>query len=164
MRNRSILLVFVFFGLMAVSSPLFPEDEDEVDEESLEPIDCEMRFNFQAWSFFYHYGRGEGTVCCSNDQKVDVNLRTEGGGIINIGAYNIVDGYGEFSPVQTIGQIFGTYAATGGDIGLGDSMSGINMDKTKGGRVKLNLSGSGEGISAGFHYSNFTITPKEASQ
>src|SRR5882762_3879810 len=81
---------------------------------------CDLAFRLEAWSAFYKKGHGSGTITCGNGQRARVVINTRGGGI-TFGKSTIVDGHGEFTPVDSIRELFGDYAAAEAHAGAGKS-------------------------------------------
>ena len=119
---------------------------------------CEMSFRLEGWSAFYKTSHGTGRVTCDNGQARTVVLRTKGGGV-TFGASKIVNGHGEFSPVDDVREIYGDYANADVHAGAGKSADAQVVTK---GSVSLALSGKGRGINLGFAFGKFTITPSRA--
>ncbi len=116
--------------------------------------DCELRFNLSGWSAFYKTGSGTGTVTCDNGQSMAVKIRTKGGGI-TFGKTRITDGRGEFSGVNRMEEVLGTYATAEAHAGAGKSAKAQVMTK---GDVSLALAGKGEGWDLGVAFGKFVIS------
>lgn len=117
-------------------------------------IDCEMSFSMSGWSAFYKTSSGTGTVRCSNGQRMQVKIDSKGGGL-SFGKSRIADGRGEFSGVQRIEDVLGTYATAEAHAGAVKSAKAQVMTK---GEVSLALSGKGEGFDVGVAFGKFTIS------
>lgn len=115
--------------------------------------DCEMKFSLKGWSAFYKTAKGSGTVRCNNGQNMQVELSAKGGGI-TFGKSAIKNGRGEFSGVNDISEILGTYTA--GEAHAGASKSAKASAMTKG-NVNLALAGKGEGWDLGVAFGKFVI-------
>jgi len=115
---------------------------------------CEMRFTLSGWSVFYKSANGAGTITCNNGQKAKVSLSAKGGGL-TAGKYKIRDGYGKFSKVANISELFGDYAEGTADAGLVKASTAKAMTK---GEVSLALAGHGSGVDLGVSFGRFTIT------
>ena len=135
-------LVFLFFGAF-LHSP-----------EARGATHCTLAFTMKSWSVFYKSGHGSGTVTCDNGQTASVALRAKGGGI-TFGKSTIV-GRGEFSPVDNLREIYGSYSTAEGHAGAVKSASGQALSK---GDINLNLTGSGSGVDIGFDFGSFKINP-----
>ena len=116
---------------------------------------CTMDFRLEGWSAFYETAHGSGTITCDNGQRARVALRTKGGGV-TFGAQKIVDGYGEFSPVSEIRELYGDYANAKAHAGMGESSDAEVVTK---GTVSLAFSGKGHGVNVGIAFGKFTISP-----
>jgi hypothetical protein len=115
---------------------------------------CTMDFHLEGWSVFYKTSNGGGDITCDNGQKAHVALHTKGGGV-TIGAERIGDGYGEFSPVENLDELYGDYANAEAHAGMGKSSDAQVVTK---GTVSLALSGKGHGVNVGFAFGKFTIS------
>ncbi len=118
------------------------------------PLECQMRFSLAGWSAFYRTASGEGTVTCSNGQKLKVRIETRGGGI-TFGKSEIRDGLGKFSDVYDIEQVLGSYATAGAHAGATRSAQAQVLTK---GPVSLALSGKGNGWDLGVAFGKFTLS------
>jgi hypothetical protein len=116
---------------------------------------CQLEYSLDGWSVFYKEAVGDGVITCDDGQRARVDLETRGGGI-TFGRSRIVDGFGDFSPVVEIDDLFGDYADAEAHAGLGASTSAHVVTK---GAVSLTLSGRGNGVDLGFAFGRFTITP-----
>lgn len=119
--------------------------------------DCEMEFNLSGWSAFYKTASGEGTITCDNGQKAKVTLSSKGGGI-TFGRSKIKDGKAEFSEVDDISDIFGTYVQAEAHAGASKSAKASAMTK---GEVSMSFAGTGEGVDVGISFGKFTIERAE---
>ena len=117
---------------------------------------CEMRFTLSGWSAFYKTASGSGTITCDNGQKANVHLSAKGGGL-TAGKYKIRDGYGKFSEVGDISELFGTYAQGGAEAGAGKSSTAQVVTK---GEVSLALAGHGTGVNLGVSFGKLTISKR----
>jgi hypothetical protein len=117
---------------------------------------CEMRFTLSGWSAFYKTASGSGTITCDNGQTAKVQLSSKGGGL-TAGKYKIRDGYGKFSEVEDISELYGTYAQGGAEAGAGKSSTAQVVTK---GEVSLALAGSGTGVNLGVSFGKLTISKK----
>lgn len=118
------------------------------------PLECQMRFSIAGWSAFYRTASGEGTVTCSNGQKLKVRIETRGGGV-TFGKSEIRDGLGKFSEVYDIEQVLGSYATAGAHAGATRSAEAQVLTK---GPVSLALSGKGSGWDLGVAFGKFTLS------
>lgn len=117
---------------------------------------CEMRFTLSGWSLGYKTAHGRGRITCENGQKADVSLDAKGGGL-TAGKTKIREGYGKFSQVADISEVFGSYAQAAADAGAVKSSTATAMTK---GTVSLALAGHGTGIDLGISFGKFTISPR----
>ena len=115
---------------------------------------CEMRFTLSGWSAIYKTASGIGTITCDNGEKAKVNLNGKGGGL-TAGKYKIRDGYGKFSEVANIEELFGSYAQATAEAGAVKSSGASALTK---GDVSLALAGNGSGVNLGVSFGKFTIT------
>lgn len=114
---------------------------------------CQLHYQLSGWSAIVKQYRGSGTVRCDNGQSAPVLLEVKGGGI-TFGKSTIEDGRGTFSAVNSIDEVFGTYASAGGHGGVTRSAEGWIMTK---GEVSLTLSGTGRGFDVGVSFGSFEI-------
>jgi hypothetical protein len=141
-KRLSILAAVALFAPMPVAMSAEAE------------VKCEMTFSMKGWSAFYKTATGTGTVKCSNGQTSAVKLRAKGGGL-TVGKSSIEDGHGEFSAVQNIDEIFGSYASAEAHAGAVKSAKAQVMTK---GEVSLALSGKGRGWDLGVAFGKLTIS------
>jgi hypothetical protein len=116
-------------------------------------VDCKLRFTMSGWSAFYKRADGTGTVTCSNGQSMAVKLQARGGGL-TAGKSTIRNGVGEFSGVQSIDNVLGSYASAEAHAGAVKSAKGQVVTK---GEISLALSGTGDGWDLGIAFGKFTI-------
>ena len=90
---------------------------------------CEMTFTMSGWSAFYKTQSGTGTIRCNNGQSMSVKLRAKGGGL-TFGKSSIENGRGEFSGVNSINELLGSYAAAEAHAGAAKSSKAQVMTKT----------------------------------
>ncbi len=116
-------------------------------------VDCKLKFTMSGWSAFYKRADGSGTVTCSNGQSMAVKLQARGGGL-TAGKSTIRNGVGEFSGVQGIDDVLGSYASAEAHAGAVKSAKGQVVTK---GEISLALSGTGDGWDLGIAFGKFTI-------
>jgi hypothetical protein len=117
-------------------------------------VKCELTFTMTGWSVFYKASDGTGTVKCSNGQSMNVKLTARGGGL-TVGKSTIDDGHGEFSAVNDISELLGSYASAEAQAGADVSAKAQVVTK---GDVSLALSGTGRGWDLGVAFGNFIIS------
>ncbi len=117
-------------------------------------INCTMKFTMKGWSAFYKTADGQGTVTCSNGQKVKVKLSAKGGGL-TVGKSSIEDGNGQFSDIASVDELFGSYISAEAHAGAVKSSGAKVMTK---GEVSLALSGTGRGFDLGVAFGALTIS------
>lgn len=144
MKNTSLLFVLAF--LVAVL-PATAQAAAKAETK------CDMKFDLKGWSVFFEDATGHGKVTCDNGQTADVWLKVQGGGL-SFGKYDVLNGKGEFSPVPSINEIFGDYAA--GTVEAGAVKSAAASVYTKG-TVSLALAGTGHGVEVGFDFGKLEI-------
>jgi len=115
---------------------------------------CGLSFRMSGWSLFYKESSGSGTIRCSNGQSMAVKLRARGGGL-TIGKSTIDDGHGEFSGVDNISELIGTYVSAEAHAGAVKSAKAQVVTK---GEVSLALSGTGRGWDVGVALGEFIIS------
>ena len=130
-------------GLLSVLAP----------HPALAAIKCTMRFRLSGWSAFYKTASGSGTITCSNGHSATVAIHITGGGL-TFGKTKIVNGKGTFSDVESMRELYGSYATA--DVHAGMVKSSDAQVLTKG-PVSLALAGTGEGVDIGFDFGKFTI-------
>lgn len=114
-----------------------------------------MSFNLSSWSVFYKTGKGMGKITCDNGQTASVGIKTHGGGV-SFGTSKILDGRGVFSKVNSMEELYGSYATSEAHAGVSGSAEAKAMTK---GDISLALSGTGKGFNLGFAFGKFKITP-----
>jgi hypothetical protein len=117
-------------------------------------VSCELSFQMSGWSVFYKESSGRGTIKCSNGQSMAVKLQARGGGL-TFGKSTIDDGRGEFSGVDSINELIGTYVSAEAHAGAVKSAKAQVVTK---GEVSLALSGTGRGWDLGVAIGNFIIS------
>jgi hypothetical protein len=116
-------------------------------------VRCGMSFKMSGWSVFYKTSSGTGLVKCSNGQSARVKLEARGGGL-TVGKSEIDNGRGEFSPVNNISELFGSYVSAEAHAGAVKSVKAQAMTK---GPVSLALAGNGRGFDLGVAFGALTI-------
>lgn len=114
---------------------------------------CEMTFTMSGWSAFYKTSSGTGTIKCDNGQKAKVKLSAKGGGI-TFGRSKIKDAIGKFTEVDSISDLFGSYAQGEAHAGAGKSAKASVVTK---GDISLAIAGKGTGVDVGIAFGKFTI-------
>lgn len=117
-------------------------------------LECTMKFSLSGWSVIYKHTSGTGVVTCKDGQTMKVKLESHGGGL-TAGKSRIDDGVGNFSDLNKISDVLGTYAQA--DASAGAVKSGTAQVLTKG-EVSLALSGAGQGIDLGVSIGGLTIS------
>ena len=140
--NKSIRLLIALAGFSVIGGTAKAAD-----------VKCELRFSMSGWSAFYKRADGTGTVTCANGQSLQVKLQARGGGL-TAGKSTIRSGVGEFSGVQSINDVLGSYASAEAHAGAVKSAKGQVVTK---GEVSLALSGTGDGWDLGIALGKFTI-------
>jgi hypothetical protein len=116
-------------------------------------VSCKLKFNISGWAAFYKRSSGAGTITCSNGQSARVRLEARGGGP-SVGKSTIKNGTGEFSGVENINELFGSYLSAEAAAGAVKSAKGQVVTK---GEVSLALSGTGKGWEIGVAFGKFSI-------
>jgi hypothetical protein len=117
-------------------------------------VRCTMTFRLSGWSALFKAADGAGVVTCSNGQTMNVKLRARGGGL-SVGKSILENGKGEFSAVESIDEVLGTYAATRA---RNDTEGAIPTRVMTKGEVTLALTGRGAGFAAGVDFGKLSIT------
>jgi hypothetical protein len=115
--------------------------------------DCKLKFTISGWSAFYKRSDGSGTITCTNGQSMHVRLRARGGGP-TVGHSTIKNGTGEFSGVNNISELLGSYVSAEAEAGAVKSAKAQIVTK---GPISLALSGTGEGWEVGAAFGKFQI-------
>ncbi len=116
-------------------------------------VSCKMTFKLAGWSAFYKTSEGTGTIKCSNGQSARVKLDAKGGGP-SIGKSEVDHGKGQFSGVDRIEELFGSYISAEANAGAIKSANANVMTK---GPVSLALSGTGRGWELGVVFGRLSI-------
>jgi hypothetical protein len=117
-------------------------------------LDCKLHFDLNSWSVIYKHAEGKGVVTCTDGQTMNVTIKANGGGL-TVGKAKIKDGIGNFTDIQSIDDIPGTYAQA--DASIGVPKSGDVQVLTKG-KVSMAIAGAGRGFGMGVSVGGFTIT------
>ena len=141
-RTKRLLPVFALAGLSLVG----------VTAQAAS-VDCKLKFTMSGWSAIYKRADGTGTITCNNGQSMNVKLAARGGGL-SAGKSTIRNGVGEFSGVQSINDVLGSYASAEAHAGAVKSAQGQVVTK---GEISLALSGTGDGWDLGIAFGKFTI-------
>ena len=120
---------------------------------SARDVSCRLDFDMSGWSIFYKTASGTGRVSCDNGQSRAVRIEARGGGL-TVGKSEIRGGRGEFSGVNGISEVLGTYVSAEAHAGVVKSSKAQVMTK---GEVSLALAGTGEGVDLGVAFGAFTI-------
>lgn len=141
MRSLSVPVLGVLLALSAQSA------------RAVGPLDCRLTYSMAGWSVFYKTAAGEGTVSCSDGQRLPVSISAKGGGL-TFGKSRIDQGVGEFSGVYNIRDVLGGYASAEAHAGAGKSTKAQVVTK---GSVSLALTGKGSGWDLGVSFGSFII-------
>jgi hypothetical protein len=114
---------------------------------------CDLTFAIKEWAVLYKHAKGTGTITCSNGQRAHVAISSKGGGL-TAGRFRI-EGHGEFSEVNDIRELYGSYVQAQANAGVVKSGAAVVVTK---GEVSLGLAGKGEGWDIGVSLGNFVIT------
>jgi hypothetical protein len=114
---------------------------------------CDLTFSIKEWAVVYKHAKGTGTITCSNGERAHVAISSKGGGL-TAGKFRI-EGHGEFSEVNSIRDLYGSYAQAQANAGAVKSAAGVVVTK---GDISLALAGKGEGWDVGVSFGNFVIT------
>jgi len=115
---------------------------------------CRMDYTLKGWSIFYKTSHGLATITCDNGQTARAKISAKGGGL-TAGKSQVRDGYGKFSEVGDIQELFGTYAMATAAAGAGKSSEAQALTK---GEVSLALAGNGTGVELGVSFGKLTLT------
>ena len=143
-RHMVLGLSALLFSLIAVAPA------GAVAETTL----CRMDYTLKGWSIFYKTSRGSAKITCDNGQTANAKISAKGGGL-TAGKSQIRDGYGKFSEVADIQELFGTYAMATAAAGAVKSSEAQALTK---GEVSLALAGNGTGVELGVSFGKLTLT------
>jgi len=118
-------------------------------------LECKLHFDLSSWSLIYKHSSGSGTVTCKDGTSMKVTITANGGGL-TAGKTTIKDGIGDFSDVNSINDVIGTYVQAGGSAAVGKSGAAQVLTKDN---VSLSLAGTGKGIALGVDIGGMTIKP-----
>ncbi|MDQ3215114.1 MAG: hypothetical protein M3P99_03410, partial [Pseudomonadota bacterium] len=145
MRFSSLPAVLLVSAMLAFNAP---------SAHASGPIECHLTYSMAGWSVFYKTAAGEGTVSCSDGQRLPVSISAKGGGL-TFGKSRIDHGVGEFSGVYNIRDVLGGYASAEAHAGAGKSTKAQVVTK---GSVSLALTGQGSGWDLGVSFGSFFIS------
>jgi hypothetical protein len=145
--KRSLVLCTVLVALLASAVTPAP---------AAAKTKCDLTFTITEWAAVVEHASGTGTITCDNGQRAKVRLSSKGGGL-TAGKYK-VEGHGEFTPVASLRELYGSYAAAEANAGV--VKSGQTTVLTKG-EVTLAIAGKGEGWNVGVSFGKFTISPRK---
>jgi len=152
---RLFISISVFLSVVGLGS--IGQAKDKKPPKVAGKTNCTMDFELPSWAVFYKSGKGEGTISCDNGAKRSVTIRTHGGGV-QFGKNNISNGFGKFSPVTGIDELFGKYASVGGHGGAVKARIGQSLSKDD---ISLDIKGTGTGVDFGFDFGSFRISPAD---
>ena len=143
-------------GLIAVSSALCAETPGRTIVPPAKPAltHCEIEFALSGWSVFYKKADGEGTITCDDGQTAKVKISSRGGGL-TVGKSKIVKGFGRFTEIERIDDLFGSYANAEAHAGAGKSAAASVVTK---GEISLAFQGTGTGVDLGISFGKFTLS------
>ena len=139
---RPLLITSGALSMLLLAAPVAARDTS-----------CRLDFDMAGWSVFYKTASGTGHVRCDNGQSMAVRIDAKGGGL-TVGKSEIRGGRGQFSGVNGIREVLGTYATAEAHAGAVKSSKAQVMTK---GEVSLALAGTGEGFDLGVAFGAFTI-------
>ena len=146
MKNLLPATILALGALLAVPHPA----------QAAASVKCKMTFSISGWSVIYKESHGTGHITCSNGQSMNVKLKAQGGGL-TVGKSKIDNGQGDFSAVNNINELLGTYASAEAQAGAVKSAKAQVVTK---GEVSLSLSGTGSGWDLGVALGSFEISRK----
>ena len=114
---------------------------------------CDLTFSLSEWAAVVQRAHGTGEITCDNGQHARVRITSKGGGL-TAGKFRI-EGRGEFSEVNDVRDLYGTYAQAQANAGAVKSAAGVVVTK---GDISLALAGKGEGWDVGVSFGNFVLT------
>jgi hypothetical protein len=148
---RKLGLVLAAVGLLGSQANAYAAEAE---------LRCELHFVLSGWSAFYKTASGSGIVSCDDGEKMRVQIEARGGGL-TFGKSEVDNGLGNFSHINDIRDVLGTYASADVHAGAMDSSSEAQA-MTKG-PVSLAVSGKGRGWDLGIAFGKFTISRSQAN-
>lgn len=148
--KRSLVLGSVLALLLMLGAPPAIDAARAAQEGKTK---CDLTFSLSEWAAVVQRAHGTGEITCDNGQHARVRLTSKGGGL-TAGKFRI-EGKGEFTPVRSINELYGSYAAA--EAHAGAVKSGETTVLTKG-EVSLAIAGKGEGWNVGVSFGKFTIS------
>jgi hypothetical protein len=145
--QRSLVLGSVLVLLLALGAP------PAAEAAKAGKTKCDLTFSLSEWAAVVEHATGSGEITCDNGQHARVKITSKGGGL-TAGKFRI-EGKGEFTPVRSIRELYGSYAAA--EAHAGAVKSGETTVLTKG-EVSLAIAGKGEGWNVGISFGKFTIS------
>lgn len=124
-----------------------------VGTASAASLECVLHFDLSSWSLIYKHSSGKGVVKCKDGTSLNVSITANGGGL-TAGKTTVKDGIGNFSDVNAIGDVLGTYVQAGGSAAAGKSGAVQVLTKDN---VSLSLAGTGKGIALGVDIGGLTL-------
>ena len=146
-------LMAVMASLLLILTPVARSGESSAGDPSVKPKNCDMTYSLKGWSAVYKTAKGDGTITCTNGDSAKVEISVKGGGL-TFGKTDIYNGKAEISGVQSINDVFGSYATASAHAGVVKAGAVAVMTK---GNVSIALAGAGEGMDVGIDFSDFTI-------
>jgi hypothetical protein len=147
MTKKRILAIAAAMSFTALLAPVASADDNGKKN-------CDMTYSLKGWSAVYKTAKGEGMITCKSGETAQVEISVKGGGL-TFGKSEIYNGKAEISGVNSINDIFGSYATASAHAGVVKEGAVEVMTK---GDVSLALAGSGEGVDVGIDFSKFTIS------
>jgi hypothetical protein len=145
--------IVLMASLLFILSPVVWSSEPAAGNPSEKPKDCDMTYTLKGWSAVYKTAKGEGTITCKNGDSTQVEISVKGGGL-TFGKTDIYNGKAEISGVQSIKDVYGSYAMASAHAGVVKAGAVAVMTK---GNVSIALAGAGAGMDVGIDFSDFTI-------
>ena len=163
-RGAAAVALVLMSGLLNTSTPRAGEAQQDpaasLKPESVEAktalLHCHIDFTLSGWSAFYKKADGEGTITCDNGQSAKTRISTRGGGL-TVGKSKILKGYGNFTEVSRLEDLFGSYANAEAHAGAGKSATAQVVTK---GEISLALQGTGTGVDLGVSFGKFKLEKK----
>ena len=116
-------------------------------------LECRMHFDLSSWSLIYKHASGEGKVTCADGSTMNVKIRANGGGL-TVGKSTVKDGVANFTDLESIADVPGTYVAADATAGVPKSGTVQVMTKSN---ASMALSGAGKGFGLGVSIGGMTL-------
>ncbi len=151
-KNMAIAVAVVCIGIGGLFVGHSSSFAEEPKSGKSGTLNCQLSFRLESISFVIKRGSGPGTITCNNGISRPVQIVTTGGGF-TIGKQDVA-GEGKFTPVDSVSELYGSYAYGGAHGGIKES--GTAQVVTKG-DITLSFTAVGQGFDFGVDAGEFKI-------